>query len=196
MIVQTAAEDVEAVRKIVNQLSSEVPQELLSAFQASIDQLADQQYNVSKILSLFIQEGPNTLAVVESSLTAAVVEARRTGLRACRGYADLESKLSADIEGELLTVPVNVSELEREKLHLDKKFSVATALHEDNRIEALDQLVSIANSYKEWRTKSRATIAGTHVIKQNEDKKLKLQTIAIWVAIGLGVANTIIQLVK
>lgn len=197
--VTSAAEKVESVRKTVNQTSSEVPNELQSAFQAALDLIADQQFNVSKALTQVLFErgsSADTLSNADAALAAAVAEAQRAGLRACRGYADLEYQLAADIEKEVLKVPANVSDLEREKQGLDRRFSDATALHENNDIRALDPLVSLAADYKEWRNKASATIRGTAALASSDKRRNILQILAIAIALALGIVNLLVQFYK
>ena len=195
-IIRTCAEDIESVRRTVNQTSSGLPPELESAFQAALDQIADRQYEVSKALSLILQEGSVITPEQESALNAAVAGARQSGLRACRGYADLELRLAEEVEKNLLTAPINAAELEREKQGLDKRFAMIALDHENNKIQALDPLVAIAADYKDWQISARATIRGNEKLVANENRRMKLQTagmklqtVGILVAIALGLLN-------
>lgn len=190
--ISSGAEAVEAVRRTVNQTFSEVPQELDSVFRAALDQVSDQQYNVSALLTALLEaEGGSSDSVTETAVAAAVSEAQRAGLRACRAYADLEFQLAVERETEILRVPVNVAELTREKQGIDKRFAEAAALHEKNDIAALDRLISAATDYKEWCSKAQATVSGTRALAASDRLKTRLTAFGIFVAIAIGVVNYI-----
>lgn len=188
-VIKTGAASVEEMRRILNQTSSEVPDELDSLFRAAIDQVSDQQYNVSIALTGLAEDGD--AAQAEATIKNAIAEAQRSALRACREYADLEGKLAKQVEIELGKIPANVTDHYVGKQTLDRRLVESASLHERNDLRALEPLVAVATDYRDWRAKVNATSVGTRGITANERRRVWLQAIAIAIAILLGIFNLI-----
>lgn len=190
-----APKRIEDLRRILNQASSIVPDQLEAAFSAALDQVADQQYNACLSLASVLEK-TCTEDEAKKRLRVAIEEAERTALRACRGYADDQAEAAKPLVARLHRLPTNTAELLITKQNLDKLFSSAIELHERNDIEALDRLVSVASEYKSWTEKVAATELGTMQIAKSDHIRKKLQIIAIVAAVLLGLANLVWNIVK
>lgn len=168
-----ASKHVEDLRRIVNRVSSEVPQSLDSDFRTSLDQLADLQYKVSQALAEAAAGGDSTSA--EAAAASTVEAAERLVLAVCRAYADIQKDSANQFErDELRKLQANTTDLVLKKQEIDQQFSEAAAAHEANDIRALGPLLKCASEYASWVRTGAATKAGNMAITARERKREKL----------------------
>jgi hypothetical protein len=193
-VVSSGGQQVERMRRALNSAYSSVPSELDELFYAALDQVADQQVKVSTALTRLIDTG--NLEEAEQVITVATGEAQRSALRAARAYADYQSDAVQAAYSELTHLPANITDLVDKRRKLDEKFARAVQRHEEDNIEALEPLLEVAVEYKTWCSDARLRIVGSQGIVESDKKRIRLQGIAIAVALLLGVLNIIFNLVN
>src|SRR5258706_1631171 len=187
-------QQIETLRRALNAAYSEVPNEILEVFSAALDQIADQQVAVTDALTLLIDTG--TVAETEQKITTATADAERAALRAARAYADVESAEANLVYADLAQIPANITDLVGKKQDLTKEFARAVELHEKNDISALEPLFTVATGYKRWCGEARVAIAGSRALMKSDRLRIRLQYIAIFVALALGIINIILHFMK
>jgi hypothetical protein len=192
--IMKGGQQIETLRRALNAAYSEVPEEIDEVFSAALDQIADQQVAVTDALTLLIDT--EAVPETEQKITAATADAERAALRAARAYADIEYVEANGVYADLARIPTNITDLVGKKQDLTKEFTRAVQLHEKNDIAALDPLLAVANGYKRWCGDARALIAGSRALMASDRLRIRLQYVAIFVALLLGIFNMILTLTK
>lgn len=192
--IMKGGQQVESLRRALNASYSEVPPELSEVFSAALDQIADQQVAVTDALTLLIDK--EAVVETEQAITSAVADAERAALRAARAYADNQATEAAMIYTELANIPANITDLVGKRQELGRDFSTAVQLHERNDIGALEQLLTVAGGYKRWCSDARTAIAGSKTLAASDKLRIRLQYMAILVALLLGIINIVLNFIR
>ncbi|SRR6266481_434985 len=188
-VVMIGSKEVERMRRSLNSAYSEVPAQVGEVFEAALDQVADQQIRVAQALTELMSAG--SLPEAEAAIGEAIGEAQR----AARGYADYESSQAKTVYGKLTKIPTNTTELVDRKRKLDEKFGRGVQLHEDNKITALEPLLEVSAEYSAWCSDAEVLITGSEGIVKSDQRRARLQILAIAVAIALGVLSLILNVI-